>query len=113
MPEAASVARYDARLALTPAGSPTVAVAPTAGASLLHLLLPKWLSARAGARSQQRGKAGRIIVLGLVTVVFWSLILTVLIRLLRYFRDIPEIGALLAGKLLGLIILSFLSLIHI
>ncbi|HJU66106.1 MAG TPA: hypothetical protein VJ596_10535 [Gemmatimonadaceae bacterium] len=111
MPEASPAARYDARSALTPLGAPTIAVAPAADASILHLLLPKWLSARAGARSRPRGKTGRVVVLGLVTFAFWSLILTVLIRMLRYFRGIPEIGALMAGKLLGLIILSFFSIL--
>jgi ABC-2 type transport system permease protein len=35
----------------------------------------------------------------------------VLFRVLRYFRGVEEIGALLAGKLLGLVLLSFVSVL--
>ena len=42
---------------------------------------------------------------------FWSVIFAVLFRLLRYFRGVPEIGVLLAGKLLGLILIGFFSIL--
>ncbi|MGH7718002.1 MAG: putative ABC transporter permease subunit [Gemmatimonadaceae bacterium] len=114
MPEAPPQApprRYDAGATLTPLGSPVVGPVAQTDASLFHLLLPKWLSAKAGATARQRGKAGRVLVLALLTTLFWGLILGVLIRLLQYFKGIPEIGALMAGKLLGLIVLSFFSIL--
>ncbi len=44
-------------------------------------------------------------------MIFWTLVFGVLYRVLRYFRGVEEIGPLLAGKLLGLALLSFLSIL--
>ncbi|HET7585448.1 MAG TPA: hypothetical protein VFK13_11090 [Gemmatimonadaceae bacterium] len=78
--------------------------------SLRHLLRPKWLSARSRGRVA-RTRGSRLLLLGTVGLVFWGVVMTVLIRLLSYFRGIPEIGSLLAAKLLGLAMLSFLALL--
>src|SRR5688500_14919833 len=78
---------------------------------LLHLLLPKWWTARARSTSSARGRATRWIFFGIAGAFFWVFVFGVLFRVLRYFRGIPEIGALLAGKLLGLMLLSFFSLL--
>lgn len=79
--------------------------------ALLHLLLPKWLTARARAASGEKGRGARIGILGFVGVLFWAFIFGVLYRLLTYFRGVDEIGALLAGKLLGLMLLGFTSIL--
>src|SRR5688500_1270590 len=79
--------------------------------SLLHLLRPKWLTARARARSGERGRVARTAVLGGLGFIFWAFIFGVLYRLLAYFRNVQEIGPLLAGKLLGVILISFLSIL--
>ncbi|HVZ47587.1 MAG TPA: hypothetical protein VG916_02275 [Gemmatimonadaceae bacterium] len=79
--------------------------------ALLHLLRPKWLTARARATAGSEGRFWRIVVLGGVGILFWAFIFGVLFRLLRYFRSVQEIGPLLAGKLLGLILLSFFSIL--
>ncbi len=79
--------------------------------ALLHLLLPKWLTARARASAQERGKGARITLLGTMALLFWTFIFTVLYRLLVYFRGVEEIGPLLAGKLLGLMMVSFFSIL--
>ena len=42
---------------------------------------------------------------------FWAFIFIVLFRLLRYFRGVQDIGPLLAGKLLGLILVGFFSIL--
>src|SRR5687768_7399626 len=89
--------------AVTAAGAPA--------ASLPHLLLPKWLTARARARSGEKGRGARITVLAALGLLFWGLIFGVLARLLVYFRGVPEIGPLLAGKLLGLVLVSFMSIL--
>lgn len=78
---------------------------------LLHLLLPKWLTARARAAAGEKGRGARIAVLGAVGLVFWAFVFGVLYRLLTYFRGVEEIGALLAGKLLGLLLLGFTSIL--
>ncbi len=82
-----------------------------AGPSFVHLLSPKWHSMRARAVKTNTGSLGRGAVLGIVGVAFWALIFAVLYRLLVYFRGIPEIGPLLAGKLLGLILVSFFGML--
>jgi ABC-2 type transport system permease protein len=79
--------------------------------STAHLLLPKVLTARARAVSGERGAALRWIFLALFGALFWAFIYFMLVRLLRYFRGVPEIGPLLAGKLLGLILVGFFSIL--
>src|SRR3954465_4504675 len=79
--------------------------------ALLHLLLPKWLTARARAMSGERGRGARFAILGLFGFLFWAFIFGVLYRLLVYFRGVQEIGPFLAGKLLGLILVSFFSIL--
>ena len=72
--------------------------------SFLHLLSPKWQGIRARAMKKQDGAVGRAILLAIIAVIFWGFIFGVLFRLLRYFKGVPEIGPLLAGKLLGLVL---------
>ena len=87
--------------------------APTAlpDPSTAHLLSPKWLTARARGSSGDRGSSLRLIFLSLFGLGFWSFIFFMLYRLLRYFRGVQEIGPLLAGKLLGLILVGFFSIL--
>jgi ABC-2 type transport system permease protein len=81
------------------------------GASFLHLLAPKWQSMRTRALRKETGTAGRLGALALIGLMFWGFIFAILYRLLVYFRGIPEIGPLLAGKLLGLILISFFGML--
>jgi ABC-2 type transport system permease protein len=78
---------------------------------LRTLLLPKLLTARARARTKERGRGARTVVLAVTGALFWMFAFGVLHRLLAYFRGVPEIGPLLAGKLLGLILVSFFSIL--
>jgi len=87
------------------------AVTPPAQVSMWHLLWPKWLTARAKARTRSRGHGARLIILGTVGAGFWALLFGIVYRILTYFKHTPEIGTLLAGKLLGLILVSFFSLL--
>ncbi|HEY8164329.1 MAG TPA: hypothetical protein VIF83_02125, partial [Gemmatimonadaceae bacterium] len=80
-------------------------------AGFLHLLAPKWLSMRARAAKTEKGAAGRFGALAVIGLAFWLFIFGVVFRLLRYFRGIPEIGPLLAGKLLGLVLVSFFGML--
>lgn len=88
---------------------PAVGVLPDP--PLLHLLLPKWLTARARTMQAEKGRGARFAVLGFTGFLFWAFIFGVLYRLLTYFRGVEEIGQLLAGKLLGLILLGFTSIL--
>src|SRR5215207_11191168 len=94
---------------LTPARLVAFALRPRV--PMRHMLLPKWLTARVRAKGAERGRATRVAVLGTLGVGFWAGIFTLLYRLLTYFKGVPEIGPLLAGKLLGLILLSFFSIL--
>jgi ABC-2 type transport system permease protein len=78
---------------------------------LLHLLTPKWITARARTLQGRKGRTARFAVLGFVGVLFWAFVYVVLYRLLTYFRGVEEIGLLLAGKLLGLLMLGFTSIL--
>lgn len=98
--------------------APNLGVPPTATVGvllpdppLLHLLRPKWLTARARAVADGEGRTWRFLLLGFVGLLFWSFIFGILLRLLKYFRGVPEIGPLLAGKLLGLILISYFSIL--
>jgi ABC-2 type transport system permease protein len=78
---------------------------------LLHVLSPKVQSLRAVARRGSRGRGARVALLSVVGAVFWLCVFGVTYRLLIYFRNVPEIGTLLAAKLLGLVLISFLGLL--
>ena len=93
------------------AGGPTPERAVLPNPSLLHLLVPKWLTARARMSSRERGRGARTAVLATTGLLFWGFIFGVLYRLLLYFRGVPEIGPFLAGKLLGVMLLSFMSIL--
>ncbi|HEU4748176.1 MAG TPA: hypothetical protein VFS56_06715 [Gemmatimonadaceae bacterium] len=80
-------------------------------ASMWHLLSPKWLSARARPLGQTENRIGRLILFTAIGGAFWFAVFGLLYRLLRYFRGIPEIGALLAAKLLGITFLSLLGIL--
>src|ERR1700730_11421200 len=97
-------------LGLTPAdGSRAQAAWPDA--PLLHLLSPKWLTARARTMTREKGRGARFALLATVGALFWAFIFGVVFRLLLYFRGVQEIGPLLAGKLLGMMLVSFLGIL--
>jgi ABC-2 type transport system permease protein len=78
---------------------------------LRTVLAPKLLTARARVRTKERGRGARTAILVATGAIFWAFAFGVLHRLLAYFRGVPEIGPLLAGKLLGLILVSFFSIL--
>src|SRR5215213_1698894 len=75
------------------------------------LLRPKWLTARARAMANERGRGTRFGLLALVGMLFWAFIYTLLVKLLVYFRGVPDLGPFLAGKLLGMILIGFFSIL--
>ena len=76
-----------------------------------HILLPKWQTFMARVRHRESGTNGKTILIGSVGLLFWTMAFGVMYRMLRYFRGVEEIGPLLAGKLLGLVLLSFMSIL--
>lgn len=76
-----------------------------------ELLRPKLLSARNRTTRNVTGKKARVAILGTLGVLFWIAVFGLLFRILHYFRGIPEIGPLIAGKLMGMMFLSFFGLL--
>ena len=82
---------------------------PLRQAGLLHLLAPKLRTQH--RRLAESGSAARALLLGGAGALFWLVVFAIIYRLLDYFRATPGVGDLLAVKLLGLILLSFLSIL--
>src|SRR6185369_7363882 len=88
---------------------PEVVGRPDPSVSLL--LRPKWLTARARAMANERGRTARFGLLAFIGILFWVFIYTLLYKLLVYFRGVPDLGPFLAGKLLGMILIGFFSIL--
>ena len=77
-----------------------------------HLLRPKVLTAVSRAsRTGERSHGWRWTLVAAIGLLFWSFVLFVLTRVLTVFRNTAEIGALLAGKVLGLVFISFFMIL--
>jgi ABC-2 type transport system permease protein len=77
-----------------------------------HLLWPKLLTAVSRAsKTGDRSHGWRWTVVAAIGLLFWSFVLFVLARVLTVFRNTPEIGSLLAGKVLGLVFISFFMIL--
>ena len=75
------------------------------------MLTPKWRSVLARLREEQSGSGARAMLLSLVALVFWVGVFGIAYRVLRYFRAVEDIGNLMAAKVLGIILLAFLSIL--
>ena len=82
-----------------------------ASPGLFHLLSPKFLAMKARPLGKTENKTGRLILFGLIGAVFWVFVFGLFYRLLKYFRGIPEIGALLAAKLLAVMFVSLFGIL--
>ena len=74
------------------------------------LLRPKVIGKVNRARKDE-GRWLKTVVMGLAASFFWGLIFVIIWRMLLYFRNTQGIGDLLAGKLLGLILLTFMGIL--
>jgi ABC-2 type transport system permease protein len=61
--------------------------------------------------ANERGRGARFTLLAVMGLLFWAFIYTVLYKLLIYFRGVPDLGPFLAGKLLGIILVGFFSIL--
>lgn len=78
---------------------------------LWTLLTPKWRSALARSREERTDSRARFLLLGFIALLFWVAVFGIAFRVLRYFRSVDEIGNLMAGKVLGVILLAFLTIL--
>ena len=79
--------------------------------NLWTLLTPKWRSALARSREEHADSRARFLFLGFIALLFWVAVFGIAFRVLRYFRSVEEIGNLMAGKVLDVILLAFLSIL--
>ena len=79
--------------------------------SLWTVLTPKWRGVLARLRQERSGSLAKLVLLTLTGVGFWTAVFGIAYRVLRYIRAVPEIGPLLAGKVLSVILLAFLSIL--
>jgi len=84
--------------------------APRRAVGILWLLRPKLRTKLNRARTDE-GRWFKAGLLAFVGFFFWALIFAVIFRMLLYFRGTQGIGDLLAGKLLGLALLTFLMIL--
>lgn len=75
--------------------------------SAAWLLLPKWQMARHRLAKHERGDLRRMLAVGVLGGGFWLASFLIAFRLVRYFRSAEDIGTLLSGKLLSMLLLSF------
>jgi ABC-2 type transport system permease protein len=80
--------------------------------SLWRVLEPKWRTALQRVREERsRGGSGKLLLLTIVGLLFWLGVYGLLHRILTYFRGVEDLGPLLAGKLLGVALLSFIVIL--
>ncbi len=95
----------------TPSGGRIVPPPRSGDASLWHLLSPKWMTARARSAQGEKGRVARWLLLSCIGLFFWAFAFGAVYRVLSYFKGVPEIGPLLAGKLLGVLLMAFSSIL--
>jgi len=77
---------------------------------ILWLLRPK-IRSKLNRTKSEEGRLFKWGVLAFVGIFFWAFIFGIIFRMLLYFRGTQGIGDLLAGKLLGLALLTFLMIL--
>ncbi|MDX2060432.1 MAG: hypothetical protein SFV24_21660 [Gemmatimonadales bacterium] len=81
------------------------------GAGVAQILSPKWRSVSARMTKGRSDSAWRFVLLVLVGGAFWAGAFAVFYRVLKYLGTTPEIGGLLAGKILSMLLLAFSSIL--
>ncbi len=79
--------------------------------SLWTILTPKWRGALTRLRQERTGSRARLLVVSLTGLGFWAGIFGIAYRVLSYIQRVPDIGDLLAGKVLAGILLAFLGIL--
>ncbi|HEX6104368.1 MAG TPA: hypothetical protein VFZ26_02215 [Gemmatimonadales bacterium] len=79
--------------------------------ALWTILTPKWRGALARLRQERSGSRARLLLVTITGLAFWSAIFGVAYRVLSYIQRVPDIGELLAGKVLAGVLLAFLTIL--
>ena len=80
--------------------------------SLWHVLQPKWRTALQRLREDRaKGGRGKVVIITIVGSLFWASVFGVLFKILKYLRGVEELGPLIPAKILGLVLLSFISIL--
>src|SRR2546430_8588555 len=80
--------------------------------SLWRVLEPKWRTALQRIREERsRGGSAKLLILTFVGLAFWVGVFAILYRILKYFRGVEDLGPLLAGKILGIVLLAFVGIL--
>jgi ABC-2 type transport system permease protein len=78
--------------------------------NLWTVLTPKWRSILARLRQERRSVA-KFLLLALSGAGFWTAVFGIAYRVLKYVQQVQDLGTLLAGKMLAVILLAFLSIL--
>jgi ABC-2 type transport system permease protein len=84
---------------------------PAPQPSLWMILTPTWRGAAARMRQERNASWPKLLLLGATGFGFWAALFGVAYRVLHYTRGVADIGDLLAAKVLGIILLAFLSIL--
>lgn len=77
----------------------------------LILLRPKWISLKHRLHEPDKGSLFKLLALAFLAVGFWVLTFWAFQRVLLYFRSVELFGDLLASKLMGMMLLTFFSIL--
>ncbi|HSD11400.1 MAG TPA: hypothetical protein VLF14_10460 [Candidatus Binatia bacterium] len=77
----------------------------------IALLRPRWLALCGRWSRAERSERRRGAVLVGLGLVFWAAIFLFFARVLAYFQGVPELGPVLAERLLAMVLLSFFSIL--
>jgi len=77
----------------------------------VELLRPRCLALRGQWRRADAAERRRNAVLFVLGAVFWTAIFVFFARVLAYFQGVPELGPVLAERLLGMVLLTFFSIL--
>ncbi|MEO6066892.1 MAG: hypothetical protein ABJB33_10035 [Gemmatimonadota bacterium] len=80
-------------------------------AGILRVIEPKWRTALSRLRQERDGIGGKLVLLLVVGGGFWGGTYILMERVLRYLKATPEVGPLIASKILGVALLAFVSLL--
>jgi ABC-2 type transport system permease protein len=80
--------------------------------SLWRVVEPKWRTAVQRIREERsRGGSGKLAVLLVVALGFWTGVFGLLYKILKVLRGVEDVGPLLAGKILGVALLTFVGIL--
>jgi ABC-2 type transport system permease protein len=75
------------------------------------LLTPKWRGALARLQQERNGSWAKLLLFVIAGGLFWTAIFGIAFRMLSYIQKVADIGDLLAGKVLGIILLALHSIL--